>query len=243
MEAIILATRLALRRAWRWLLAFLDRHKLSDMPPVKTIAIFLAIGLVVPLAMGIDRTPASLSRSLANQRLERLPRGGYPDTSPKDISWCTTPAFFWKAHPQAASYRLRLFSGDAVIHSPKQAYRVPSHGGLSVTVTQARYLLPSPGELAVEREYRFTVEAYDESGKTLGEVTNTTFSIREPSKELKKMRDDALRELEPAAAAYVMAGVYVSHGSTHDVLSALARYVSLVDNEEETELARSILGR
>lgn len=229
MEAIILAIRLALRRAWRGLLAFLDRHKLSDMPPVKTIAIFLAIGLVVPLAMGIDTTPASLSRSLANQRLERLPRGGYPDTSPKDITWCTAPAFFWKAHPQAASYHLRLFSGDSVVQS--------------TTVTQAHYLLPSPGELVVDREYRFAVEAYDESRKTLGEVTNTTFSIREPDKELKQIRDDATRELEPADAAYVMAGLYAERGSVHDVRSALARYVSLIDNDQGTELARSILGR
>ncbi len=233
MEAIILAIRLGLRRAWRGLVAFLDRHKLSDMPPVKTIAVFLAIGLLVPLAMGIDRTPASLSRSLADQRLERFAGTELPDVSPSGATFCSEPAFFWKKHPQAASYRLRLFRGDPVVQS--------------TTVTEAHYVLPSPGELT-PGEYRFTVEALNADGATLGEVADSTFSIEKPYKQLEqvvsgKNTKTFFKELDPADAAYVLAGLYAEHGSVHDVRSALARYVSLIDNDQDAELARSILGR
>ena len=229
MEAIILAIRLGLRRAWRGLLAFLERKRLTAMPPVRTVALLLAVGLIVPLAMGIDRTPASLSFSLAKQRLERLPRGGFPDTSPSDVTLCTEPAFFWKAHKKAARYRLRLLDGDMETHS--------------TTVKKAHYLLPSPGELEPGRKYRFSVEAFDAEGKTLGfQVAYRPFTIVKPNAEFAKIRALATRELDPHQAAFVMAGVYTEHGSVHDVRSALARYFALAPAGDDTSLARSILG-
>ena len=213
MESIIVAIRLALRRAWRGLLALIDRTGLGSMPPVATILVVLFIGVAVPMALGVDRRPARLSESLARKRLESFKKQAMPAVSPEGDVYSVRPVFVWKAPAGAVRYRLSLKDGNVLKHSTD---KVRTEAGSEWVF----YPLPAPGYLVPGHDYSFSVEAEDASGQSLGPVASATFRIKEQPSDLTDLRAQVLNELDPADAAFVLAGHYAELDSVHDVRTA-----------------------
>ena len=227
METIILAVRFALRRGWRGFTGVLHRYRLDELPPVATIALVLVVGFAIPMALGIDMTPANLQRTLAVERLGNFDEG-MPQTSPAGDTYCAEPAFYWPAHEQAARYNFKLRSNGDLKHSTQVAGR-------------AHYLLPSPGNLKPGR-YRFIVEAIDGDGRALGQVVDATFVVK-ADEAIATLEADATRMLEADAAALVMAGEYAARDSLHDIRSALTRYLAVAPTGHDAGRAKAILGQ
>jgi len=232
METIILAIRLGLRRAWRSVLSFFHRNHLDALPPVKSVALVLIIGVLVPLSMGIDTLPAELTTSLARERLElflKKQEGVAPAVAPGDAIYCERPAFHWPKVDGATRYRFRLSAGDTLWI------------GTDI-VDEPRFVMPMPGRLEVLTPYHFRAIAVSENGRELGSAGDT-FTVQSPSEELVSLRQSVRDELEPTAAVLVMAGYYAEQGWAVDTASALEAYLRLAPDGASAELALRVLSQ
>ena len=250
MEALFIAVRLLLRRAWRWLRNTADRLGLNRLPPVATIAAVLALGLVIPMALAIDRTPAALSPGLARWRLEsfrdapREPLAGL--VSPLGPIYSVRPVFVWKAWEGEKRFRLELKGADGT--EPRV-----------VEVDESRYALPGPDFLQEGGRYRVYVDAV---GKIRRRAAYASFEVLDPGaeadrleqedrrgnarkiallRELRDLRARAIKDLEPGPAEFVLAGIYAALGSGHDVRMALLRFLDSAPEGADADLARAIL--
>ena len=232
MENLILAIRLGLRRAWRAFLAFLSRNRLDALPPARTAILILAVGVFVPLAAGVDTLPASLTTSLATERLTLFLKkfdGVAPPVAPTRDIHSERPAFHWPAVKGAARYKFRLHKGDTLIIGTD-------------TVVEAFFTMPPPGRLEVGQPYHFRAVAVDAGGREMGSAGDT-FTIQSPPEKLAELRRQTRTELEPAAAALVLAGYYADQGWAVDTASALRGYLRLAPKGYSAELAHAVLSR
>lgn len=228
MESLLVFIRLGLRRAWRGLLALLDRTGLTSMPPVVTILVALFVAVAVPMALGVDRRPAKLSDSRAREHLRVFGDQFLPDVSPEGPIYSVRPVFVWKAAPGATRYRFLLRDGTTLMHATDKVRR---EGDWVV------YPLPAPAYLVPGHAYSFSVEA-----DGIGPVAAATFSVIEQPAELTDLRAAAVNELDAADAAFVLAGKYAELGSAHDVRTALLRFLEHGGKSPDAPFARSILG-
>ena len=255
MEAIFLAIRLSLRRAWRGIKSFLDGSGLAAMPPVPTILALLLVGLCIPMALGVDRIPEGLSPAVARTHLAKY-SAPMPATSPAGGIYSDRPVFVWTRHPRAARYRFRLREGE-VWQIRAGAIAQPAD-----ETEPVHYLLPAPGVLKAGTTYEYAVEAVDRKGATLGQIADGSFSVKDLDAEiaalskkpgngdrvaalerLKTLRAEALHNLGAAETALVLAGAYAGLDSVHDVRTALLRYLAESPRGSSADLCRDILGR
>jgi len=251
MEAIILAIRLMLRRAWRGLKEAMDRSGLNGLPPVPTIAAILAVGLMIPMALAIDKTPTELTPNLARHRLEAFlatPRAPLPAVSPFGPIYSVRPVFIWKAWEGETRFRLDLKTTG----EPERR---------RAEVTEARYPLPAPDSLKEGRQYRLYVDSVGENGRR---AAYASFEVLDPDAQadrleqedkrgnarkiallrgLRNLRASALKSLEQGPAAFALAGIYAALGSGHDVRMALSRYLDTAPDGPDADLARAILAK
>lgn len=235
MENLILAIRLGLRRAWRSFLDFLSSNRLDALPPARTAILILAVGVLVPLAAGVNTQPAAVTTSLARERLTLFlkklpdPPPSVSPVSPRGEVHAARPAFHWPAVEGAARYKFRLHLGDTLIIGTD-------------TVDAPRFAMPAPGHLEAGKTYRFRAVAVAGDGRELGSAGDT-FTVQSPSEALVELRRQTREEVEPAAAALVLAGYYADQGWAMDVASALEGYLRLAPEGDSSELAHTVLSR
>lgn len=209
--SVLRTTFSGIKRGWEDLAS---RYRIRRLPPGPTLIVVLAAGLLIPQAVGMNRTPAELTPSLAQERLDRYAeRHGdvAPAFGPTGPILSDRPAFFWPAVPDAVKYRFRLPLSDGTVWV-----------GAEIAAPTTHHQLPSPGKLE-PGSYRFEVEAIGPDGAILGTRTGA-FTVAAPTEELKKLRKLARYELAPAEGALVLMGYYAAKESHHDVAGAALLY-------------------
>ena len=189
-----------------------ERYRLRDLPVVPAVCVALAVGLVVPLIAEIDRTPAEVSLSLAESRLERYAERGVeaePAFGPVGPIFSTRPAFYWPPEPGAERYELRVFHADG---------RPWTKGAESVD--NCYYLLPGPSRMETGRSYRFEVRSIGADGGEL-RLRRAVFSVVDPPEDLADLRRRVARHWGAFECARVLLGYYAELNAHHDVLTAL----------------------
>jgi hypothetical protein len=204
-------TRVAklLRERWEALAA---RTGLRFLPPVPTVLLVLAAGVLVPFVAPVDALPTQFAPSLAQERLARF-RAAHPtlpEAGPLGSVYSKRPAFFWPAHADADHYSLRVLRSDGTEQVRVDMLRRPFH------------LIQPPGGLEPGASYRFEVVAFV-AGEALPWQEHS-FAIRPEPEDLGPLLASLRLGLGTEESAYVLLGYYADKQSPHDVVSAFLHW-------------------
>ncbi len=211
----------------------------GSLPPIRTTVAVIFAGIVLPFLVDVDARPASMSTSLATQRLVKFRGGGatLPAVAPEGALTHDLPAFRWPAIEGATQYGFRLYRGNALWVG-------------SDVLREPRYRLRPPGRLeggsGEGKEYRYEIRAYDATGRSLRwgdrDRLEGSFRMLERPEEDVVALQSLRRDLPAAEAAFVTAGLCAAKGSPCDVAAALEAYLdSAPAADASTALATEIL--
>jgi hypothetical protein len=200
-----------IRQRWE---SFATRTGLRFLPPVPTVILAVAAGVLVPFVVTVDALPTQLAPSVARDRLARF-RAQFPDlpdSGPSGLICSHRPAFFWPEHTGADSYSLRVYSSDGVEQVTADGLKTTFH------------LIQPPGGLTPGVSYRFEVSAVV-AGEPIPWQEHD-FTVRPPPDDLEPLLAGSRMHLDPEEGAFVLLGYYagLESPSPCDVISAFLQW-------------------